>query len=85
MKFRKITSLVLAPIVTICFLYSCIGGGTPKDENIVARIKKEDITKTEVDEYYSGLKNGFITQYGENYKESEDFKNVYLDLDEQYE
>lgn len=84
MKFRKITSLVLAPIVTICFLYSCIGGGTPKDENIVARIKKEDITKTEVDEYYSGLKNGFITQYGENYKESEDFKNVYLDLVEQY-
>ncbi|BAK81843.1 peptidyl-prolyl cis-trans isomerase [Candidatus Arthromitus sp. SFB-rat-Yit] len=83
MKFRKITSLVLAPILTMCFLFSC-GGGTPKDQNIVARIKKEDITKTEVDEYYSGLKNGFISQYGDNYKESEDFKNVYLDLIEQY-
>ena len=56
MKFRKITSLVLAPIVTICFYILVLVGVHRKDENIVARIKKEDITKTEVDEYYSGLK-----------------------------
>lgn len=83
MRFRKITSLVLIPILTMCFLYSCLGG-TPKDTNIVATIQKEDVTKTEVDEYYSGLENGFKAQYGDNYKESSDFKSIYLDLVEQY-
>ncbi len=83
MRFRKLTSLILLPMLSMLFLYSCMSK-TPKDTNIVGRILKEDVTISEVDEYYSGLKNGFITEYGDNYKESEDFKTIYKDLVNQY-
>lgn len=83
MKFKKLTSVILLPIITTCFLYSC-SFGSPKDPNVVGKILKEDVTINEVDEYYSGLKNGFITQYGDNYKDSSEFKSIYLDLVEQY-
>lgn len=83
MKFKKLTSVILLPVISMLFLYSC-GFGAPKDPNVVGRILKEDVTVSEVDEYYSGLKNGFVTQYGDNYKESSEFKVIYLDLVEQY-
>ena len=66
-------------------MYSCFDkGNSHKDPEVVAKIEKELIKREEVDEYYSGLKNGFITQYGDNYKESKDFKQLYLDLVNQY-
>ena len=84
MKLKRIVTLVL-PIITVFFLYSCFKeGSSHKDPEVVAKIEKELIKREEVDEYYDGLKNGFITQYGENYKESSDFKQLYLDLVNQY-
>lgn len=84
MKFRRI-SLAILPMISVFFMYSCINqGSSHKDPNVVAKIQKELVNRNEVDEYYSGLENGFISQYGEKYKESEDFKSTYLDLVKQY-
>ena len=85
MKFRKIASLVLPVIIVFFTMYSCINkGSSHKDPEVVAKIEKEFVKKEEVNEYYSGLENGFIDQYGEDYKESDDFKQIYLDLVNQY-
>lgn len=84
MKLKKIASVVL-PILTMFFIYSCGDkGNSHKDPEVVAKIDKELIKKQEVDDYYGGLAAGFVSQYGENYKESSDFKKVYLDLINQY-
>lgn len=66
-------------------MYSCGNSkNSHKDPNVVAKIDKELIKKEEINEYYKGLENSFITQYGEDYKESDDFKQIYLDLVNQY-
>ena len=84
MKFRKI-ALVVAPVISMFIMCSCFSqGSSHKDPNVVAKIQKELIKRDEVDQYYSGLENGFISQYGDKYKESEDFKLIYLDLVKQY-
>lgn len=84
MKFKKIASVIL-PILTMFFIYSCGDkGNSHKDPEVVAKINKELVKKQEVDEYYAGLTASFTSQYGENYKESSDFKKVYLDLINQY-
>lgn len=84
MKFRKIASIVL-PIITMFLIYSCGSkSNSHKDPDVVASIEKEEVKRQEIDDYYSGLENGFISQYGDNYKESDDFKKLYLNLVEQY-
>lgn len=84
MKFRKVISLFL-PILVAFFMYSCGDKkNSHKDPEVVAKISKELIKKEEINEYYKGLESSFITQYGEDYRESEDFKQIYLDLVNQY-
>lgn len=84
MKFRKI-ALAIVPIIAMFFMYSCSNkGSSHKDPNVVAKIQKELINKSEVDEYYSGLENGFKSKFGDNYKNSDEFKSIYLDLVKQY-
>ena len=84
MKLRKfITSLLL--VMTMFFIYSCGNkGNSHKNPEVVAKIDRELVKKEEVDEYYKGLESTFIAQYGENYKDSSDFRQVYLDLINQY-
>ncbi len=84
MKFRKIASVVL-PIMSMFLIYSCGSkSNSHKDPDVVAKIQKEEVKRQEVNEYYSGLENGFISQYGDNYEQSDDFKKLYLNLVDQY-
>lgn len=84
MKLKKIASIVLTVILSTS-IYSCSSNKTShKDPNVVAKIDKELVEKTEIDEYYAGLENGFIEQYGEDYKDSSDFNSVYVELVNQY-
>lgn len=83
MRFRKFASMILL-IMTMFTMHSCFGGKVSKDPDVVAQIEKEDVKREEVDEYYAGLENGFIAQYGEDYKDLNEFKDIYLDLVNQY-
>ncbi len=83
MRFRKVASMILL-VMTMCTMHSCLGSKASKDPNVVAQIGKEEVKREEVDEYYAGLENGFIAQYGEDYKELDEFKDIYLDLVNQY-
>lgn len=85
MKFRKIVSIVL-PLMTMFLIYSCggKGGNSHKDPDVVAKIQKEEIKREEINDYYSGLENGFKSQYGDDYEQSDDFKKLYLNLVNQY-